>query len=169
MEKLRKVILPFRLCEINLHATTCQITTMDFYFLTYCKQYVRTSRETATIITVNTGGPQDCILSAFLVIIYTNAMPMTSKTCQIITYVIGLVNNTDETQYKNAIKYVTVWCSTNYLDLNVAKTKEMMFKFIKNKNTKIPVQCILQSSATNIQASQFRSISSGMPIFRLIS
>ena len=55
------------------------------------------------------------------------------------TIVIGLVNNNDETGHRNAIKYVTEWCFNNYLDLNVTKTKEMVFNFRKNKHTKILV------------------------------
>jgi hypothetical protein len=71
-------------------------------------------------------------------------MSMNSKTCKIIKYaddtiVIGLVSNNDESDYRNAISYVTEWCANNYLDLNATKTKEMVFDFRKNLNTKTPV------------------------------
>ena len=46
------------------------------------------------IITINIGGPQGCVMSAFLFIIYTNVLSLNSKPCKVIkcaddTIVIG--------------------------------------------------------------------------------
>ena len=35
---------------------------------------------------------------------------------------------------------MTSWCYENYLDLNVGKTKEMMFDFRKIKENKAPIR-----------------------------
>lgn len=119
-----------------------QLWILDF--LTNRKQYVRTSKETSSIIINNTGGPQGCVLSAFLFIIYTNPMALNNAQCKIIKYaddtvVIGLIENDDETAYRAAVEYVTDWCSENFLELNVTKTKEIIIDFRKSKNTKSPL------------------------------
>ena len=132
LDKLKQYDVPARL----------QLWILDF--LTNRKQYVRTSKERSGSLTINTGAPQGCVLSAFLFIIYTNDMAMNSDSCKIIKYaddtiVLGLINKNNETKYREAIDYVTNWCSDNYLHLNVSKTKEMVFDFRVNQNTKIPV------------------------------
>ena len=43
-------------------------------FLTNRTQYVKTSKGNSDKISINTGGPQGCVLSAFLFIVYTNDM-----------------------------------------------------------------------------------------------
>ena len=101
-------ILLERLKEYNVPARL-QLWILDF--LTNRQQYVKTRNETSSTIIINTGGPQGCVLSAFLFIIYTNAMSMNGKTCKIIKYaddtiIIGLVDNNDETEYRNTINYV---------------------------------------------------------------
>ena len=61
-----------------------QLWILDF--LTNRVQYVKTSSETSSALIINTGGPQGCVLSAFLFIIYTNGMMMNNKYCKIIKY-----------------------------------------------------------------------------------
>ncbi len=120
-----------------------QLWILDF--LTNRKQYVKTSSGTSSVITINTGAPQGCVLSAFLFVIYTNAMKSINGKCKIIKYaddtvVIGLIDSdNDESEYRNTISYVADWCSNNFLDLNVTKTKEMIIDFRKTKNIKEPV------------------------------
>ena len=81
------------------------------------------------------GAPQGCILSAFLFIIYTNALKLNNSKCKIIEYgtdtaVIGLIDcDNDETVYRNAIDNVVNWCDNNFFDLNVSKTKEIIIDF----------------------------------------
>ena len=85
---------------------------------------------------MNTGALQGCVLSAFLFIIYTNALSLCSTTCKIIKYaddtvVIGLINNDNEQEYRDTVSYVSSWCNENHLNLNAGKTKEMIFDFRK--------------------------------------
>ena len=121
-----------------------QLWILDF--LSSRRQYVRTSNGISSIIEVNTGAPQGCVLSAFLFVIYTNALNMNSDFVKIIKYaddtvVIGLINKNDEQEYLGVIDYLVKWCNTNFLNLNVSKTKEMIidFRSKKNMNVKKPI------------------------------
>ena len=92
-----------RLAEYNIPARL-QLFVLDF--LTDRKQYVRTETELSSTTSINTGAPQGCVLSAFLFIIYTNALSLCSTTCKIIKYaddtvVIGLINNDKELKSKS--------------------------------------------------------------------
>jgi hypothetical protein len=114
-----------------------QLWILDF--LTNRRQYVRTGSEVSNQITVNTGAPQGCVLSAFLFIIYTNSLSMNNDQCKVYKYaddtaVLGLIHNEDETFYRDTIENVCSWCDRNYLVLNASKTKEMIFDFRKNKS-----------------------------------
>ena len=116
-----------RLAEYNIPARL-QLFVLDF--LTDRKQYVRTEIELSSTTSINTGAPQGCVLSAFLFIIYTNALSLCSTTCKIIKYaddtvVIGLINNDNEQEYRDTVSYVSSWCNKNHLNLNAGKTKEM--------------------------------------------
>ena len=113
-----------RLAEYNIPARL-QLFVLDF--LTDRKQYVRTEIELSSTTSINTGAPQGCVLSAFLFIIYTNALSLCSTTCKIIKYaddtvVIGLINNDNEQEYRDTVSYVS-WCNENHLNLNAGKTK----------------------------------------------
>ena len=63
---------------------------------------------------------------------------------------LGLISNKNESVYRNAIGYVTKWCNNvNCLELNVSKTKKMIFDFRKsNLNVKEPV--IIHDSAVTL-------------------
>ena len=118
-----------RLAEYNIPARL-QLFVLDF--LTNRKQYVRTEIELSSMTSINTGAPQGCVLSAFLFIIYTNALSLCSATCKINdTVVIGLINNDNEQEYRDMVSYVSSWCNENHLNLNAGKTKEMIFDFRK--------------------------------------
>jgi hypothetical protein len=74
-------------------------------------------------------------------------MTSNNMKCTIVKYaddtiVIGLIDkDNDESEYRDTIAYVADWCANNFLDLNVTKTKEMIFDFRtpKYKNAKEPV------------------------------
>ena len=72
-----------RLAEYNIPARL-QLFVLDF--LTHRKQYVRTEIELSSTTSINTGVPQGCVLSAFLFIVYTNALSLCSTTCKVIKY-----------------------------------------------------------------------------------
>lgn len=131
-------ILLEKLDKYNLHPSL-QLWILDF--LTNRTQFVKTSKECSSSLTINTGAPQGCVLSAFLFIVYTNDMRSKDDNSEVIKYaddtiVLGLIKNQLEDHYFNTIKYVLNYCNDSYLDLNVAKTKEMIIDFRKNQSEK---------------------------------
>ncbi len=40
--------------------------------------------------------------------------------------VLGLINNNDETAYRNEVQHLALWCDNNSLVLNIKKTKEII-------------------------------------------
>ena len=79
----------------------------------------KTRFELSSIITISTGAPQGCILSAFLFIVYTNALSQCSSNRKMIKYaddtvVIGLISNNNEDEYNQTISYAYDWCAENY-------------------------------------------------------
>ena len=99
-------------------------------------QYVKTNKGPSSNISMNTAGPQVCDLSAFFFTLYTDNMSENSDHLKYgdDTIMIGFTKDNDENHYRNTIKYVTNWCSQNYLDLNITKTKELNFNFRRNQS-----------------------------------
>ena len=124
-----------KLDQYNLHPSL-QLWILNF--LTNRTQYVKTSKCNSSLLTINTGAPQGCVLSAFLFIVYTNDMNKNHDNCKIIKYaddtvVLGLIKGQNEDHYFNTIHYVLQWCKENHLELNVTKTKEMVHDFRRKR------------------------------------
>ena len=51
----------------------------------------------------------------------------------------GLIHNSDESAYRSEVERLAGWCSENDLELNVSKTKEMVFDFRKKKTPLVPL------------------------------
>jgi hypothetical protein len=132
-------MLPHLLIEkLSLYGVPKRLQLWVLDFLSFRKQYVRTEYEMSSMISISTGAPQGCVLSAVLFIIYTNDMCENSSSIKIVKYaddtaILGLISNNDCTQYMERIADVVVWCGNNCLDLNVAKTKEMQFDFRRTR------------------------------------
>ena len=113
-------------------------------FLTNRTQYVKTLKGNSDKISINTGGPQGCVLSAFVFIVYTNDMRSPNQNSHIIKYaddtvILGLIDNDNETPYFDTINYALQWCKANHLDLNVTKTKEIIHDFRHTSPSKQPI------------------------------
>jgi hypothetical protein len=119
-----------------------QLWILDY--LTNRTQYVRTSCEKSRSRVLNTGAPQGCVLSPVLFVLYTNDLHWDSENVFICKYaddtmITGLVTSDNITEYLECIDFVNSWCSENYLQLNVSKTKELLFDFRKQNRNDEPV------------------------------
>ncbi|MCJ8745660.1 hypothetical protein PDJAM_G00132750 [Pangasius djambal] len=103
-------------------------------FLTGRPQAVRFGNNISRTITLNTGAPQGCVLSPQLFTLLTHdCTPMYSTNLFIKfaddTAVVGLIRNNDETNYRNEVQQLAIWCTNNNLSLNIEKTKEIVVDF----------------------------------------
>ena len=83
-----------------------------------------------------TGAPQGCVNSPVFFTAYTNDIVSHSPRCRIIKYAddtvcLGLISNLDETEYRQEINLLDVWCNENNLLLNAEKCQELVFTFLR--------------------------------------
>ena len=99
-------------------------------FLTGRRQYVNFKSKHSSMITISTGGPQGCVLSAGLFILYSSDKCATQDNCFIMKYadntvIVGLLNDDDaaegDRKYRMEIEDFVTWCGNNFLNLNVKK------------------------------------------------
>ena len=138
-------ILPSRLYDKLLHMGVQQsLCRWVLDFLTGRVQVVKCHNKTSKPLTISTGAPQGCVLSPLLFSLYTNDC---ISHCQSVglfkfaddTTVVGLITNNDETKYRNQITSLVDWCSTNNLDLNPSKTKEVVVDFNRRHEDHLPL------------------------------
>ena len=83
------------------------------------------------------------MLSPLLFTLFTNDCRSSSSSTLIFkfsddTTTERLITNVDESVYREEVERVVDWCTNNDLELNVAKTKEMIIDFRKNKTAMPP-------------------------------
>jgi hypothetical protein len=110
------------------------IISWVFSFLTDRPQQVRVGHDVSDVLVTNTGAPQGCVLSPALFTIYT-ADCRTREACNLQikfaddTSLSGLMRDSEETKYREAVSELVDWCDRNFLELNVTKTEEMVIDF----------------------------------------
>ncbi|KAF7701766.1 hypothetical protein HF521_001049, partial [Silurus meridionalis] len=85
-----------------------------------------------------------CVLSPLLFSLYTNDCISSDPTVKLLkfaddTTLIGLIQDGDESAYKQEVKQLVLWCSQNNLELNTLKTVEMIVDFRKHPSTLLPL------------------------------
>ena len=112
-------------------------------------------RESASVesneLIVNTGAPQGCVLSPILfavctnVVVSTNALLTLVKFADDITLVARLRDENSLAENFLHLDLLNSWFRESFLDLNISKTKELVFDSRKEKEPFIPVTIDQQS------------------------
>ncbi len=127
------LLLP-KLTQLSVPTSVCQWITS---FLTDRQQLVRLGKYTSNTRTISTGAPHGCVLSPLLFSLYTNDCTSKDPSVKLLkfaddTTLIGLIQDGDESAYRQEVKELAVWCSLNNLELNMLKTVEMIVDFRRN-------------------------------------
>ncbi len=114
------LLLP-KLTQLSMPTFVCQWINS---FLTDRQQLVRLGKFSSS-----TGAPQGCVLSPLLFSLYTNDCTSKDPSVKLLKFVddttpIGLIQDGDESAYRQEVKELAVWCSLNNLELNTLKTVE---------------------------------------------
>ncbi len=145
-----------KLTQLSVPTSVCQWINS---FLTDRQQLVRLGKYTSSTRTISTGAPQGCVLSPLLFSLYTNDCTSKDPSVKLLkfaddTTLIGLIQDGDESAYRQEVKELAVWCSLNNLELNTLKTVEMIMDFRRNPPA-LPPLTIMNSTVTAVESFRF--------------
>ncbi len=149
-------LLLSKLTQLSVATSVCQWITS---FLTDRQQLVRLGKFSSSTRTISTGAPQGCVLSPLLFSLYTNDCTSKDPSVKLLkfaddTTLIGLIQDGDESAYRQEVKELAVWCSLNNLELNTLKTVEMIVDFRRNPPA-LPPLTIMNSTVTAVESFRF--------------
>ncbi len=130
-----------KLTQLSVPTSICQWITS---FLTDRQQVVKLEKLSSSTRTISTGATQGCVLSPLIFSLYTNDCTSKDPSIKLLkfsvnTTLIGLIQDGDESAYRQEVKELAVWCSFNNLELNMLKTVEMIVDFRRNPSTQFPL------------------------------
>ncbi|KAK3561684.1 hypothetical protein QTP86_012558 [Hemibagrus guttatus] len=142
--------------QLSVPSSICQWITS---FLTDRHQLVKLGKFKSNSRTTSTGAPQGCVLSPLLFSLYTNDCTSTDPSIKLLkfaddTTVIGLIQDGDESAYRQEIEQLAAWCSRNNLELNTLKTVEMIVDFRRNTPA-LPPLTIMNSTVPTVASFRF--------------
>ncbi|KAK3524222.1 hypothetical protein QTP70_023587, partial [Hemibagrus guttatus] len=148
-------LLQTKLTQLSVPSSICQWITS---FLTDRHQLVKLGKFTSYSHTTSTGAPQGCVLSPLLFSLYTNDCTSTSSVKLLKfaddTAVIGLIQDGDESAYRQEVEHLAAWCSLNNLELNTLKTVAMIVDFRRNTPA-LPPLTIMNSTVPTVESFRF--------------
>ncbi|KAK3525134.1 hypothetical protein QTP86_017771, partial [Hemibagrus guttatus] len=149
-------LLQTKLTQLSVPTSICQWITS---FLTDRHQLVKLEKFKSNSRTTSTGAPQGCVLSPLLFSLYTNDCTSTDPSIKLLkfaddTTVIGLIQDGDESAYRQEIEQLAAWCSRNNLELNTLKTVEMIVDFRRNTPA-LPPLTIMNSTVPTVASFRF--------------
>lgn len=83
--------------------------------------------------------------------------PMSSSNL-LITTIVGLITDNNDTAYREEVQHLAQWCSNNNLDLNTTKTKDKVLDFMKSRRTKHSALCIGGEEVERVECFKFQGV-----------
>ncbi len=150
------LLLP-KLIQLSVPTSICQWINS---FLTDRQQLVRLRKYTSSTCMISTGAPQGCVFSPLLFCQYTNNYTSKDPSVKLLkfaddTTLIGLIQDSDVSAYRQEVKELAVWCSLNNLELNTLKTVEVIVDFRRTPPPALPPLTTMNGTVIAVESFRF--------------